>query len=281
MQTRPHLRSDLARELHFVTKHDVTPADHQWFMIDAHWLKKWSHYVKMHGEHPGPISNDHLLDPEHEFKRVKESLKVAVHYKSVCAEVWHYLWHIYGGGPWITWHGDVKLHDVDLATISEAAPDEPQPQQQPPHHYQGRPDGGASAALPPAKVPHPETQTEKSGMLSKLMRSLAMCGSSKKKPSQSKSQLPAVGPLAPVSAPAVVEGQAVTKPATSQVPGSRSMTAQESTSTTLPDLDGDGGDDDSDCSDDGRAEEVEADDGYYASAAHKALQKRTRGNVVI
>mmetsp|Transcript_65053 Transcript_65053/g.155347 ORF Transcript_65053/g.155347 Transcript_65053/m.155347 type:complete len:241 (+) Transcript_65053:71-793(+) len=225
MQPGPRLLGNLARELDFVTKYDKPPEDYEWFLIDAGWLKQWNRYVSKNGEHPGPISNDLLLDAEHEFKKPKQSLRVAVHYRGVCAMVWHYLWQRYGGGPKITVSGHVS--DLHLAVVSEELPKMLSNPSQPrsPNHCRS-----------PSNKLTPSPRAE-SGMLSKLMRSLAKLGNSKKK--QSTSQVPVTS-----SSGACLTAVAA-QPASDKVQCSQLISPKNSESTRGSDSDnGPGGDDD-------------------------------------
>mmetsp|Transcript_15709 Transcript_15709/g.36858 ORF Transcript_15709/g.36858 Transcript_15709/m.36858 type:complete len:297 (-) Transcript_15709:457-1347(-) len=194
--------SDLAEELRYVTEHDVEIAD-EWFMIDAGWLRRWSRYVRKSGEHPGPISNHLLVDLHHHFSKPKEGLKVGVHYRGVCSDVWHRLWHSYGGGPVIK--GDKGWETLDIATA--VVTELPQWHDGPEMPRQGgrkisrqwsrsttstfittkTTSTQSSSASESRAVAAPQfggsssSGKQKESTLSKLKRSLAMCGGSSKK----------------------------------------------------------------------------------------------------
>mmetsp|Transcript_34976 Transcript_34976/g.81849 ORF Transcript_34976/g.81849 Transcript_34976/m.81849 type:complete len:326 (+) Transcript_34976:85-1062(+) len=117
--TRP--ASDIAEELRYVSEHDVEVGD-EWFMIEASWLRRWSRYVRKSGEpHPGPISN-HLLVDHHHFPKPKEGLRVGVDYRGVCSEVWHRLWHSYGGGPVIKGKKGASKLNIAFAVVEQPPP---------------------------------------------------------------------------------------------------------------------------------------------------------------
>lgn len=51
---------------------------------------------------PGPITNDvdlMILGSENEMIKLREGLRITVHYKAVSCKVWYLLHQTYGGGP--------------------------------------------------------------------------------------------------------------------------------------------------------------------------------------
>lgn len=107
-------------------KMDVAPGS-KWYLVSSSWLKNFkeyvlqsstdSHDVDMRIEHPGPITNEDILDdPEHLLEdpaeshlnhNLRENLLEETHYFIVNQKVWDFL-HIHYGGIEVQRLGDAK-----------------------------------------------------------------------------------------------------------------------------------------------------------------------------
>lgn len=93
-------------EFDLVSKYDTkdTGDGKGWYLVDAIWVNNWKRYVRSDNVSdtrdmcaPGPITNERLFDKD--GTKLRDNLKLKVHYIGVNARVWWLFMHVHGGGP--------------------------------------------------------------------------------------------------------------------------------------------------------------------------------------
>lgn len=106
------LVEDLVRrrklELALVVKYDKTVIDRHecWFVVDALWMTAWVNFAARSGPLPGPIANEHLLEPQWEARldgseigrpeAPRDGLELTKHYRCVTPMVWCLFLELHG-----------------------------------------------------------------------------------------------------------------------------------------------------------------------------------------